>query len=136
MREETDGLRRYCHVGTGNYNPKTATIYEDLGLFTADPTIGTDLSQLFNYLTGFSNAVEYDKLMVAPDHLLRRLAQLIASEAEHGEHGRIVAKMNSLSDPGTIDALYEAAAAGVQVCLLYTSPSPRDKRQSRMPSSA
>ncbi len=118
VREEADRLRRYCHVGTGNYNPTTATIYEDLGLFTADPAIGTDLSQLFNYLTGFSSAVDYDKLVVAPDHLRRRFVELIAGEAAHGDRGRIVAKMNSLSDPGIIDALYGAAAAGVQIDLI------------------
>ena len=118
VREERDGLRRYCHIGTGNYNPKTATIYEDLGLFTTDPAIGTDLSQLFNYLTGFSSAVDYEKLVVAPDHLRRRFEELIAGEAEHGSGGRIVAKMNSLSDPAMIDALYAAAAAGVAIDLV------------------
>ncbi|MCO8126317.1 polyphosphate kinase 1 [Acidimicrobiia bacterium EGI L10123] len=118
VREERDGLRRYCHIGTGNYNPKTATIYEDLGLFTTDPAIGTDLSQLFNYLTGFSSAVDYEKLVVAPDHLRRRFEGLIAGEAQHGSGGRIVAKMNSLSDPAMIDALYAAAAAGVEVDLI------------------
>ena len=118
VREEADGLRRYCHVGTGNYNPRTATIYEDLGLFTTDPDIGTDLSQLFNYLTGFSNAVEYQKLVVAPDHLRRRFEELIAGEAGHGNAGRIVAKMNSLSDPAMIDAFYDAARAGVEIDLV------------------
>ena len=118
VREERDGLHRYCHIGTGNYNPKTAMIYEDLGLFTTDPAIGTDLSQLFNYLTGFSSAVDYEKLVVAPDHLRRRFEELIAGEAEHGSDGRIVAKMNSLSDPAMIDALYAAAAAGVEINLV------------------
>ncbi|MFP5578872.1 MAG: polyphosphate kinase 1 [Acidimicrobiia bacterium] len=118
VREDADGLRRYCHVGTGNYNPKTATIYEDLGLFTTDPAIGTDLSQLFNYLTGFSSAVDYEKLVVAPDHLRRRFEELIAGEAEHGSSGRIAAKMNSLSDPAMIDALYEASAEGVEIDLV------------------
>jgi polyphosphate kinase len=118
VREEADGLRRYCHVGTGNYNPSTATIYEDLGLFTTDPAIGTDLSQLFNYLTGFSSAVEYEKLVVAPDHLRRRFEELIAGEADHGSSGRIVAKMNSLSDPAMIDAFYDAGRAGVEIDLV------------------
>ncbi|HEU5082520.1 MAG TPA: polyphosphate kinase 1 [Acidimicrobiales bacterium] len=118
VREERDGLRRYCHIGTGNYNPKTATIYEDLGLFTTDPAIGTDLSQLFNYLTGFGRAVDYDKLIVAPDHLRTRLEELIANEASHGTSGRITAKMNALSDAGMIDTLYEASQAGVQVDLI------------------
>ena len=118
VREETDGLRRYCHVGTGNYNPRTATIYEDLGLFTTDPAIGTDLSQLFNHLTGFSTGIAYEKLVVAPDHLRRRFEELIAGEAVHGSAGRIVAKMNSLSDPRMIDVLYDAAAAGVRIDLV------------------
>jgi len=118
VREERDGLRRYCHIGTGNYNPKTATIYEDLGLFTTDPAIGTDLSQLFNYLTGFGRAVDYDKLIVAPDHLRTRLEELIANEASHGTSGRITAKMNALSDAGMIDTLYDASRAGVQVDLI------------------
>ena len=118
VREERDGLRRYCHIGTGNYNPKTATIYEDLGLFTADPAIGTDLSQLFNYLTGFGRAVDYDKLIVAPDHLRGRFEELVANEASHGTDGRVVAKMNALSDPGMIDTLYDAAGAGVSIDLI------------------
>ncbi len=118
VREERDGLRRYCHVGTGNYNPKTATIYEDLGLFTTDAAIGSDLTLLFNYLTGFGRAVDYQKLVVAPDHMRRHLEELIANEARHGEQGRIVAKMNSLSDPGMIDRLYEASRAGVAIDLV------------------
>ncbi len=118
VREERDGLRRYCHIGSGNYNPKTATIYEDLGLFTTDPAIGTDLSQLFNYLTGFGRAVDYEKLIVAPDHMRQRLDELIANEAEHGADGRIVAKMNAISDARIIDRLYEASQAGVQVDLI------------------
>jgi len=118
IREERDGLRRYCHVGTGNYNPKTATIYEDIGLFTTDPAIGTDLSQLFNYLTGFGRPVDYEKLIIAPDHLRRQMAELVANEAAHGEAGRITAKMNALSDPGMIDLLYAASRAGVQIDLV------------------
>ncbi|MFP5322469.1 MAG: polyphosphate kinase 1 [Acidimicrobiia bacterium] len=118
VREERDGLRRYCHIGTGNYNPKTATIYEDLGLFTTDPAIGTDLSQLFNYLTGFGRPVDYDKLIVAPDHLREQMRELIANEAAHGEDGCITAKMNALSDPGMIDHLYDASRAGAQVDLV------------------
>jgi polyphosphate kinase len=118
VREERDGLHRYCHIGTGNYNPKTAMIYEDLGLFTTDPAIGTDLSQLFNYLTGFGRAVDYDKLIVAPDHLRGRLEELIANEAAYGTSGKIVAKMNALSDAGMADALYEASQAGVSTDLI------------------
>jgi polyphosphate kinase len=118
IREERDGLRRYCHIGTGNYNPNTATIYEDLGLFTTDPAIGTDLSQLFNYLTGFGRPVDYEKLIIAPDHLRGRLEELIANEASYGTGGRIVAKMNALSDPGMVDRLYAASQAGVQLDLV------------------
>jgi polyphosphate kinase len=118
VREERDGLRRYCHIGTGNYNPKTAMIYEDLGLFTTDPVIGTDLSQLFNYLTGFGRAVDYDKLIVAPDHLRTQMAAMIENEALHGDQGRITAKMNALSDPGMIDHLYAASRAGVHIDLV------------------
>ena len=118
VREERDGLRRYCHIGTGNYNPRTATMYEDLGLFTTDPAIGTDLSQLFNFLTGFGRAVEYEKLIVAPGELRARMEALIGAEAERGTDGRIVAKMNSISDPGMIDALYAASRAGVEIDLV------------------
>ena len=118
VREDRDGLRRYCHIGTGNYNPRTATMYEDIGFFTADPSIGTDISQLFNYLTGFGRAVEYRKLIVAPDDLRAAMLRLIANEAEHGTSGRIIAKMNGISDPGMIDALYDASRAGVQVDLV------------------
>lgn len=118
VREDRDGLRRYCHLGTGNYNPRTATIYEDIGLFTADPSIGTDLSQLFNFLTGFGRAVEYEKLVVAPAGLRAEMKRLIAHEAEHGSDGCIIAKMNSLSDPEMIDALYAASQAGVRIDLI------------------
>ncbi|WP_436793529.1 polyphosphate kinase 1 [Actinospongicola halichondriae] len=118
VREERDGLRRYCHIGTGNYNPKTATIYEDLGLFTCDPAIGTELSQLFNHLTGFGRAVDYERLVVAPDHLRDTFERMIADEAARGSEGRIIAKMNSLSDPQMIDALYDASRAGVQIDLI------------------
>jgi polyphosphate kinase len=118
VREERDGLHRYCHIGTGNYNPKTAMIYEDIGLFTTDPAIGTDLSQLFNYLTGFGRAVDYEKLIVAPDHLRSRLEELVANEATHGTSGKIVAKMNALSDAGMIDTLYQASQAGVSTDLV------------------
>ena len=118
VREERDRLRRYCHIGTGNYNQRTATMYEDLGLFTSDPRIGTELSQLFNYLTGFGRAVDYERLIVAPAHLRGKLEELIATEARHGTRGRIIAKMNSLSDAQMIDALYDASQAGVQIDLV------------------
>jgi polyphosphate kinase len=118
VRDEPEGLRRYCHVGTGNYNPKTARIYEDLGLFTADPEVGADLTSLFNYLTGYAREVDYDKLLVAPDHLRPGLRELVAGEARHGRDGRITMKMNSLVDAELIDALYAASQAGTTVDLV------------------
>jgi len=119
VREEGDGMRRYCHVGTGNYNPKTARLYEDVGLLTCDPDIGADLTQLFNYLTGYGRDMQFTKLLVSPRDLRRRMLELIAGEvsAPPGE-GRIVLKMNSLVDAEIIDALYAASQAGVQVELL------------------
>ncbi len=119
VREEPDGLRRYCHIGTGNYNPKTATIYEDLGLLTADLQIGEDLSQLFNFLTGYGNHVRFDNLLVAPYSLRSGIAQLIENERTmpQGE-GRIVLKLNSLVDADLIESLYLASQAGVSIDLI------------------
>lgn len=119
VRQEPDGLRRYCHIGTGNYNERTARIYEDLGLLTCKAEVGEDLSQLFNYLTGFGRQERFRALLVAPGPLRPRLLQLIANEAAMpaGE-GRIVAKMNSLVDIEIIKALYEASNAGVQIDLI------------------
>ncbi len=118
VREEPDGLRRYCHIGTGNYNSKTARIYEDYGLLTADEELGADLSQLFNFLTGYGRNVTYRKLLVAPHTMRPRLVSLIDAEAARGPSGRIVMKMNSLVDPPMIDALYRASCAGVQIDLI------------------
>ena len=118
VREEQDGMRRYCHIGTGNYNPKTARLYEDLGLLTCDPDIGADLTQLFNFLTGYGRDVEYRKLLVAPHDLRPRIAELIANEASHGSAGRMVLKMNSLVDAEMIDALYAASQAGASIDLI------------------
>jgi polyphosphate kinase len=118
VRQEDDGIRRYCHVGTGNYNPRTARIYEDLGLLSADPDLGADLTNMFNYLTGYSRRMSYRKLLMAPDELRHRVLELIAGETEAGAQGRIVMKMNSLVDKAVIDALYEASAAGVSVDLV------------------
>lgn len=119
VRQEAAGAQRYCHIGTGNYNPKTARLYEDLGLLTADPEIGADLTQLFNYLTGYGREVHYSKLLVAPHHLRDRIRELILNEtrAPAGE-GRIILKMNSLVDPELIDTLYEASRAGVSIDLV------------------
>jgi polyphosphate kinase len=119
VRQEPDGIRRYCHVGTGNYNSSTARMYEDLGLLTVDPKIGADLTDLFNFLTGYSRRTEYRKLLVAPLALRPCMMALIESEAARRSEGRIVWKLNNLVDPGIIDALYTASAAGVRIdCLV------------------
>ncbi len=118
VRAEPDGIRRYCHVGTGNYNALTARIYEDLGLLTADEHIGADLSHLFNRLTGYGHGFTYSELVVAPEGVRPHLADLIAAEAAHGDAGHIVLKLNSLVDAEMIDALYAASAAGVRIDLL------------------
>jgi polyphosphate kinase len=122
VREEADGLRRYCHIGTGNYNSRTARTYEDLGLLTCDPDIGSDLTQLFNELTGYGRNVDYRRLLVAPRMLRSGIIELIrgevaAARAERGQ-GRITMKMNSLVDTEVIDELYAASQAGVQVDLI------------------
>ncbi len=119
VREESGGMRRYCHIGTGNYNSRTARVYEDLGLLTVDPEIGADLTHLFNYLTGYARAIDYQRLLVAPDSLRPRMERLIRQEAEAGPgRGRILGKMNSLVDPAIIDLLYEASQAGVEIDLV------------------
>jgi polyphosphate kinase len=116
VRQEADGIRRYCHVGTGNYNPKTATLYEDLGVFSADPALGADLSELFNYLTGYGRPRALRRLIVAPSSLRPELTQRISDQGRSG--GRIVMKMNALVDPELIDALYDAAQRGAEIDLL------------------
>jgi polyphosphate kinase len=119
VRDEAEGLRRYCHVGTGNYNSKTARVYEDLGLLTCDPAIGADLTQLFNELTGYGRNIDYQRLLVAPRLLRDRLDDLIQGEIDAGPgHGRITMKMNSLVDTGMIDELYRASQAGVEIDLI------------------
>jgi polyphosphate kinase len=118
VRQEADGIRRYCHIGTGNYNPKTAHLYEDLGLFTADPDLGADLTDLFNHLTGYSHQGEYRKLVVAPVHLRRAIADRIEQQATLGDAGSITLKMNSLVDAALIDALYDASQRGTQIDLV------------------
>jgi polyphosphate kinase len=118
VREEDDGIRRYCHVGTGNYNPKTAGLYEDLGLLTADPAVGSDLTQLFNLLTGFAREPGFTKLLVSPTTVRPGIASLIEKEAALGPAGRIVLKMNSLVDAAMIDALYAASQAGTSIDLI------------------
>jgi polyphosphate kinase len=116
VRREANGIRRYAHVGTGNYNPSTARLYEDVGLLTVDADLGADLSDLFNLLTGYSRQRLYRRLMVAPTTLKARLIELIREEGAAGD-GSIVLKMNSLVDAETIDALYEASRAGARVDL-------------------
>lgn len=121
VRREADRIRRYVHIGTGNYNPKTAKLYTDLGLISCRDELGADLSDLFNYLTGYSRQRHYRKLLIAPVNLRDRMLELIQRETEHcrnGHEGRIVAKMNSLVDPQIIRALYEASQAGVSIDLI------------------
>jgi polyphosphate kinase len=119
VRQEDDGIRRYCHVGTGNYNERTARLYEDVGLLTCDPDIGADLTQLFNYLTGYGRQERFRKLLVAPGPLRPRLVDLISREAAaQPGTGRITMKMNSLVDAEMVEALYAASDAGVQVDLI------------------
>jgi polyphosphate kinase len=118
VREEADGIRRYCHIGTGNYNPKTARLYEDLGLLTCDPDLGSDLTQLFNLLTGYAREPEFTKLLVAPSFMRNAILDLIANETAHGRDGHVVLKLNSLVDAEMIDALYAASRAGVSIDLV------------------
>ncbi len=116
VRREAGGVRRYAHVGTGNYNPVTARLYEDMGLLTADAEIGADLTDLFNLLTGYSRQRQYRRLLVAPEYLRPEMVELIRGQAREG--GRIVLKMNALVDPDMVDALYEASKAGAEIDLI------------------
>ena len=121
VRREVDGIRRYIHLGTGNYNSRTARLYTDVGLLTCSPSIGADVSDLFNSLTGYSRQRLYRKLLVAPVNMRARFLELIGREAEHaaaGRPARIVGKMNALVDQETIDALYRASQAGVDIDLI------------------
>ena len=118
VRREASGIRRYAHIGTGNYNPSTARLYTDLGLFTDDEAICQDISELFNYLTGFSKHTTYRKLLVAPFNLRQGILDRIRREARLKKDGRIVLKLNALVDPETIEALYAACAAGVEIRLV------------------
>jgi polyphosphate kinase len=118
VRREEDGIRRYCHLGTGNYNPRTARQYEDLGLLSADPELGADVGDLFNFLTGYSRYAQYRKLTVAPVALRHRILEYIEQEALAGESGRITIKVNGLTDPEVIDALYRASMVGVPIDLV------------------
>ena len=121
VRQEAGGLRRYVHVGTGNYNSKTAKLYEDIGLLTSDDRIGADVSNLFNNLTGYARRAQYKHLVVAPHAMRSQIMTMIERERTHqrdGRSGRIVLKINSLVDEDIIDALYAASSDGVQVDLI------------------
>jgi polyphosphate kinase len=121
VRRETDGIRRYIHLGSGNYNSRTARLYTDVGLLTCSPSIGADVSDLFNSLTGYSRQRLYRKLLVAPVNMRGRFLELIEREAAHARAGRparIIGKMNALVDAETIDALYRASQAGVAIDLI------------------
>ena len=145
VRQEAEGLRRYCHVGTGNYNPKTARLYEDLGLLTVDDQVGEDLTRLFNQLSGIAPRSKFKRLLVAPRSVRSGLIDLIDAEIEHEERqpgsGRIAWKVNSIVDEQLIDALYRASRAGVKVdscgcaasapCARACPASPRTSRCAR-----
>ena len=121
VRQEGEGIRRYLHLATGNYNANTSRIYEDIGMFTCDESMGADATDLFNYLTGYSTKQEYRKLLVAPVSLRKKLEKYILREIEHAQQGRkahLIFKLNSLVDPHMIQLLYQASQAGVKVDLL------------------
>jgi polyphosphate kinase len=120
VRREGDRVREYVHIGTGNYNPTTARLYTDFGLFTADPEIGADVAEMFNFLTGYGRPTEYRKVLVSPTTMRDRLLEEIAATVEahrSGEEARIAMKINALVDARCIRALYEASQAGVQIDL-------------------
>jgi polyphosphate kinase len=121
VRQEADGLRRYCHLGTGNYNVRTSTVYGDLGLFTCRETFGEDLTELFNLMTGYAHPRASHHLLVSPFDLRDGLVRRIRREAEHAQAGQpaqLIGKMNGLEDPLVIEALYAASQAGVQIDLI------------------
>ncbi|MEO0647765.1 MAG: polyphosphate kinase 1, partial [Cyanobacteria bacterium J06650_10] len=121
VRRESNTIRRYVHIGTGNYNPKTAKLYTDLGLLSCREDLGTDLTDLFNYLTGYSRQQSYKKLLIAPVSLRKQMTKFIRQEAkiaQSGKKGRIIAKMNSLVDPTIITELYKASQTGVEIDLI------------------
>jgi len=121
VRRESDGLRRYCHLGTGNYHPRTARGYTDYSLFTCDPTIGQDVHEMFLQLTSLTQTPRLTKLLQSPFGLHEKVVEKIGREAQHaaaGKPARIIAKMNSLVDPQVIEALYRASRAGVQIDLI------------------
>ena len=120
VREEEGGLRRYCHIGTGNYNPVTARSYEDLGLLTASVDLCSDVAELFGRLTSGSGSRRYSRLLVAPEQLRHSLIERIEREARAPD-GRIICKLNNLADPEIVDALYAASRAGCEIDLVVRS---------------
>ncbi len=121
VRQEDNEIRRYVHIGSGNYNRTTARLYTDIGIFTARPRIVADVSELFNYLTGYSNQTDYRELLIAPVALRRRFGKLVAREMGHvkrGQPARIIIKSNSLTDPRVVRLLYRASQAGVKIDLI------------------
>jgi polyphosphate kinase len=118
VRRERDGIRRYVHLSTGNYNTITARIYTDLGLMSSDDELGADASELFNFLTGYSKQNSYRKFLVAPVNLREHILQFLEREIAHGEEGRIIIKMNALVDSDIISTLYRASQAGVKIDLI------------------
>ena len=118
VRNEDGATVRYAHIASGNYNSKTARAYEDFGLLTRDPVITHDVGELFNFLTGFAKNGNYEKIVVSPYMVRDRIIALINRQAEHGSDGRIMLKVNGLTDPAVIDALYAASAAGVEIRLM------------------
>jgi polyphosphate kinase len=121
VRQEADGVRRYAHIGTGNYNRATSQVYTDIGLFTADPTVLDDVSEIFNSLTGYSQRTHYQEMLVAPLSLRSRFVDLLQNEMAHAHAGRparVIIKNNAVTDPAVIRALYRAAQAGVEIDMI------------------
>jgi polyphosphate kinase len=126
VRKDDDGIRTYCHIGTGNYHPKTARLYTDLGLFTCDSVLGRDVVNLFHYLTGYAPDQHYEKVLVAPRDMRKIFNRLIRQEIDHQQeygNGRIIAKMNALDDLSMVRRLYMASQAGVQIDLIIRGHS-------------
>lgn len=118
VRQVGDTVKRYCHVGTGNYNPKTARLYEDLGVLSSRPELGSDLTRFFNYITGYSQPPRYEELVTSPGGIRDRVIECIEEEAKAGPDGRIGIKVNGLDDLLVIEALYRASQAGVPIDLV------------------
>ncbi len=126
IRQERDGVRTYCHIGTGNYHPKTARLYTDLGLLTCRPELGKDIVNLFHHLTGYAPEQNYDKVLIAPRDMRKAFYKLIRQEIKNQEtfgNGRIIAKMNAIDDVGIIRQLYRASQSGVQIDLVIRGHS-------------